>query len=151
MIEIKHLTKTFNKKKALNNITLTIPKGQIIGLFGENGSGKTTFMKSILGLIKFQGEITLDGNKINYKVMDKFSFAASEHSFFPSLTANDHAVFYKEHFPKFSAKRFDSLMNFFSLPMNKALKHFSTGQKNQFEVILSLSQGADYILMQYQR
>ena len=51
------------------------------------------------------------------------------------------------HFPKFREKRFKALMEFFELPMNKPLKSFSTGQKNQFEVIMALSQGADYILM----
>ena len=50
-------------------------------------------------------------------------------------------------FPKFNEKRFDGLMEFFELPKHRALKQFSVGQKNQFEVILALSQGADYILM----
>ncbi len=51
------------------------------------------------------------------------------------------------HFPAFNEKRFAGLMDFFSLPMHKSVRSFSTGQKNQFEVILALCQGADYILM----
>lgn len=51
------------------------------------------------------------------------------------------------HFGTFREKRFRGLMDFFELPMNKALKHYSLGQKNQFEVIMALCQGADYILM----
>ena len=51
------------------------------------------------------------------------------------------------HFPKFSDRRFQALMEFFELPSHQALRGFSTGQKNQFEVILSLCQGARYILM----
>ncbi len=147
MIEIKDLTKTYSGKTALDNISLTIPRGEIIGLFGENGAGKTTLMKSILGFISYKGEITLDEEKITKKNIAKISFATSEHSFFPNLTANGHKDFYKEHFPDFSEKRFDSLMNFFELSKNKPIRSFSTGQKNQFEVILTLSQGADYILM----
>ena len=51
-------------------------------------------------------------------------------------------------FPKtHGEKRFFGLMEFFGLPMNEAIKHFSTGQKNQFEVVMALSQGADYILL----
>ena len=80
-------------------------------------------------------------------VQDQISFATSEHSFFPNLTPSAHRDFYKEHFPTFSDKRFKGLMEFFELPMHKALRHFSMGQKNQFEVILALCQGADYILM----
>ena len=104
-------------------------------------------MKSILGFHNYLGQITLDGAPINTKNIAKISFATSEHSFFPNLTPVAHRDFYKEHFPTFSDKRFKGLMEFFELPMHKALRHFSMGQKNQFEVILALCQGADYILM----
>ena len=104
-------------------------------------------MKCILGFIMYRGEITLDGESITTKNIAKISFATNEHSFFPNLSPKGHMEFYKEHFPKFSEKRFNGLMEFFELPMNKVVKGFSTGQKNQFEVILSLCQGADYILM----
>ena len=147
MLEIKHVTKTYSGKKALDDVTLTIPQGEIIGLFGENGAGKTTLMKSVFGFIPFQGEITLDGKPITTANIARLSFATCEHSFFPNLTAKGHREFYQEHFPKFSAKRFEGLMEFFELPMNKPIRSFSTGQKNQFEVIMALCQGADYILM----
>ena len=147
MLEIKNLTKTYAGKTALKDITLTLPRGEIVGMFGENGAGKTTLMKSILGFHHYLGKITLDGAPINTKNIAKISFATSEHSFFPNLTPSAHRNFYKEHFPAFSDKRFTGLMDFFELPMHKALKHFSMGQKNQFEVILALCQGADYILM----
>lgn len=147
MIEIKNVTKTYSGKPALSEVSLSIPRGEIIGLFGENGAGKTTLMKCILGFKMYRGEITLDGEPITTKNIAKISYATSEHSFFPNLSAQGHKGFYMEHFPNFSEKRFSGLMEFFDLPMNKALKGFSTGQKNQFEVILSLCQGADYILM----
>ena len=147
MLEIKNLTKTYGGKTALKDVNITFPHGEIVGLFGENGAGKTTLMKSVLGFHSYLGEITLDGAPINTKNIAKISFATSEHSFFPNLTPSAHRDFYKEHFPTFSDKRFKGLMEFFELPMHKALRHFSMGQKNQFEVILALCQGADYILM----
>ena len=147
MLEIKTLTKTYGGKTALKDVNITFPRGEIVGLFGENGAGKTTLMKSVLGFHSYLGEITLDGAPINTKNIAKISFATSEHSFFPNLTPAAHRDFYKEHFPTFSDKRFKGLMEFFELPMHKALRHFSMGQKNQFEVILALCQGADYILM----
>ena len=147
MLELKEITKSYGSKKALDSVSLALPQGEIVGLFGENGAGKTTLMKSILGFHHFLGEITLDGEPITKRNIARFSFATSEHSFFPNLTPSAHRDFYREHFPKFSDKRFRGLMEFFDLPMHKALRAFSTGQKNQFEVILALSQGADYILM----
>ena len=148
MLEIKEVSKRYGSKKALERVSLSLPRGEIVGLFGENGAGKTTLMKSILGFIKTDsGCITLDGEPITRKNIAKLSFATSEHSFFPNLSAKSHREFYAEHFPDFSEKRFQALMEFFELPQNRQLRTFSVGQKNQFEVILALSQGADYILM----
>ena len=147
MLELHNVSKSYTGKKALKNVSLQIPQGEIIGLFGENSAGKTTLMKCILGFLRYSGKITLDGQPITHENIARISFATSEHSFFPGLSPKGHKEFYEEHFLKFSPKRFESLMKFFELPMNKSLSSFSTGQKNQFEVILALSQGADYILM----
>ena len=148
MLELRNIKKVYQGgKKALDGVSLKLEPGQIVGLFGENGAGKTTLMKCILKLLRYQGEITLDGEPITPKNITRISFATSEHSFFPTLTAWGHREFYAEHFPRFNAKRFDALMDFFELPKAKTVGKFSTGQKNQFEVILAVSQGADYILM----
>ena len=147
MIEIKELQKTFGGKYALDGVNLTLPQGEIVGLFGENGAGKTTLMKCVLGFLRCHGTITLDGEPITRRNIHRLSFATCEHSFFPTLTPRGHRDFYQFHFPRWREKRFQALMEFFELPMGKALRQFSAGQKNQFEVILALSQGADYILM----
>ncbi len=151
MLEIKDLKKyykgRFGWNEAIKEVNLQIPRGEIVGLFGENGAGKTTLFKCILNYVDYSGHITLDGEKINHKNIQNISFATCEHSFFPNLTPADHKEFYQMHFPRFREKRYDGLMQFFGLPEKKALKGFSTGQKNQFEVIMALSQGADYILM----
>ena len=151
MLEIKSLNKKYVEKaggvQALYDVNLEIGPGEIVGLFGENGAGKTTLLKCILGFLPFQGEILLDGKKIDRSNISRLSFATCEHSFFPNLTPLSHAEFYQMHFGTFRKKRFDALMDFFELPVRTALKNYSTGQKNQFEVILALCQGADYILM----
>lgn len=149
MISIKDLNMRYRgvRPYALADISLDLPAGEIIGLFGENGAGKTTLMKCILGFLRYQGEITLDGKPITRDNIARLSFATSEHSFFPALSTEAHRQFYKEHFETFSDQRFDALMEFFRLSKRGKLESFSTGQKNQFEVILALSQGADYILL----
>ena len=147
MLEIKDVCKKYGAKMALDHATLSIGPGELIGIFGENGAGKTTLMKCILGYIGYQGSITLDGEEIGRRNITRISFATSEHSFFPDLSPIGHEEFYAGQFPRFDHKRFNVLMDFFELPKKGAVRHFSTGQKNQFEVVLALSQGADYILM----
>lgn len=151
MLEIKSMSKTYlnatGSVQALRDVNLALGPGEIIGLFGENGAGKTTLLKCILGFLSHGGEILLDGRRIDRSNISRLSFATCEHSFFPNLTPLSHAEFYRMHFGSFREERFKALMDFFELPMRKALKNYSTGQKNQFEVILALCQGADYILM----
>ena len=148
MLELKNIKKIYpGGKVAVDGVSLSLGPGQIVGLFGENGAGKTTLMKCILNFLKYEGEITLDGAPIGPKNITRLSFATNEHSFFPTLTAWSHREFYAEHFEKFNHKRFDALMDFFELPKSRPVGKLSTGQKNQFEVILALCQGADYILM----
>lgn len=147
MIEIKNLSKNYGSRNALEDVSLSLPRGEIIGLFGENGAGKTTLLKCILGYLHHEGRITLDGEPITRKNISALSFATCEHSFLPGLTPKAHGEFYQLHFPAFRAKRFNALMEFFELPDSRSLKSLSVGQQNQFEVIMALSQGADYILM----
>ena len=141
MIELSQVSKSYRGTAALRQVDLRLPRGEIVGLFGENGAGKTTLMKCILNLLRYKGTITLDGEPITHRNIASLSFATSEHSFFPDLTPNAHMTFYQEHFPQFSQRRFKGLMEFFSLPAHQPLRRMSAGQKNQFEVILALSQG----------
>ena len=147
MIELTNVSKKYKDKVALAECNLQIPKGQVIGLFGANGAGKTTLMKCIMGFLTFEGEITLDGKKIDGSNISRLSFATGDHSFFPSITAEDHRLFYKMQFPLFNEKRYEALMEFFALPTKKKISEFSLGMQNQFEVVLAISQGADYIFM----
>ena len=147
MLELKNITKQYGKKIALQEVSVTFAPGQIVGLFGENGAGKTTLMKCILGLTGHEGQVTLDGEAIGTGNIQRLSFATCEHSFFPRLTPRAHREFYREHFPRFNDKRYAALMDFFRLPEDKPLRSFSVGMQNQFEVVLALCQGADYILM----
>ena len=147
MIEIKGLGKSYGTKDALLGVDLTIPQVEILGLFGENGAGKTTFLKCVLGYLRHRGTVTLDGEPITRQNIHRLSFATCEHSFFPALSPKGHRDFYQMHFPCWREKRFQGLMDFFELPMDRPAGKLSTGQKNQLEVILALCQGADYILM----
>lgn len=148
MLELHHLIKAYpGKGRALDDVSFSLPRGEIVGLLGENGAGKTTLLRCILGLVRFRGAVTLDGQPLTRGDLVKLSFASCEHTFFPSLTPQAHRDFYAAHFPAFRHNRYAALMDFFALPAHRPVGKLSTGQQNQFEVILALCQGADYILM----
>lgn len=147
MLEIQSVQKSFVLQPVLHDVSLTLGPGEIVGLFGENGAGKTTLMRCILGLMNYRGSILLDGEPVTRKNIGRLSYATCDHSFFPAVDARVHLEFFQAQFPRFREKRFRGLMEFFELPMGRPIGTFSMGQQNQFEVILALSQGADYILL----
>ena len=66
IVEIKQLEKKYGNKEVLKGLNLTIASGQIVGLLGPNGCGKTTLIKTIVGLIKdYKGSVLIDGNTPN--------------------------------------------------------------------------------------
>lgn len=76
------------------------------------------------GIFEVEGEITIDGEEINRGKIHRLAFATGDHSFFPSVTAEDHRLFYKMQFPKFNENRYEALMEFFQLPENKKISEF---------------------------
>ena len=108
--------------RALDSVSLSVGPGEIVGLFGANGAGKTTLLKCILGLLKHEGSVTLDGEPVTPENIARLSFATCEHSFFPGLSPAAHRDFYRAHFPAFREKRFDALMDFFELPLRRAAR-----------------------------
>lgn len=65
MLQISHLTKTYGKKNAVDDLSLEIRPGEIYGFIGHNGAGKTTTMKAVAGILQFDaGEIRIDGKSV---------------------------------------------------------------------------------------
>jgi ABC-2 type transport system ATP-binding protein len=70
IVEIKNLTKSYNRKRALNGLSLNIEKGKVVGILGPNGSGKTTLIKILAGILRqTNGDVIIDGHKPgSYKI-----------------------------------------------------------------------------------
>ena len=82
LLKIDNVTKKYGRFKALDNVTLTLQSGKIVGLLGPNGSGKTTLIKIINGLLKdYQGNILVDGNPIGVESRKIISYLPDENYF----------------------------------------------------------------------
>ena len=97
LLEIKDLYKNYGEKQVLNNITLTVPRGKIIGLLGKNGTGKTTLIKLINGLLTpTEGEIIFEGEKIGPQSKLNIAYLPERTYLDKSMTINETLKFFKE-------------------------------------------------------
>lgn len=143
IITVKNLTKTYNGKKAVDNISFTVKKGEIFGFLGPNGAGKTTTIKSILGLIKVDsGEIRVNGfdiKKSEKKAKKKVGYLPEKVAFYDNLTALQNLLFYAK-FKNVSEEECLSLLEEFDLgdSINKKVGKFSKGMIQRLGMIRAI-------------
>ncbi|NLX65101.1 MAG: ABC transporter ATP-binding protein [Clostridiaceae bacterium] len=147
---IKNLTKTYKGFK-LDNISLTLPKGCIMGLIGENGAGKTTTIKLILDTIKRDsGSIEVLGkdNHINFKERKEYIGVVLDQAYFPdSFTVKHVNLVMKNTYKRWNQDLFYEYVKKLSLPENKAFKDFSRGMKMKLAICVALSHEAKLLIL----
>lgn len=149
MIEFKNVWKAYRRTGygVLSCGHLTIESGEIVGILGENGSGKTTMLKAIMGLTELQeGVILIDGRPANEQY-EQLSFITEEGSYFSHQTAYEYAEFLQDFYPNFDFERYKKLIKFFKLALHSKIKSLSKGQKAKLEISAGFSKGAKVILL----
>ena len=134
MLEMKNVTKSFGGFKALNDLTMTVPKGTVYGLVGPNGAGKSTAIRHLTGVYTPDcGAITMEGIPIyeNPEVKERIGYIPDEIFYFPSATLEDMRKFYRGLYPKFDDALFERLYGIFDLPKNSPIRRFSKGMQKQ--------------------
>ena len=134
MLEIRNLSKKFGDFAALNDLSMTVPRGAVYGLVGPNGAGKTTLIRHITGVLQPDGgTITLDGTGIyeDPAAKTRIGYIADDQFFFHSASIEEMRRFYQGLYPTFSRERFDALAALFDLPRKSPIRKFSKGMKKQ--------------------
>lgn len=144
MLKVEHVTKYYDDFRAVNDLSFEVKEGEIFGLLGVNGAGKTTTFRMIMGLLdKTEGNITLNGKKIDYSVSDEIGFLTEERSLLPSKTVLEQAIFYgvlKGLTEKEVEKRLDKYLEEFGITdyKNKKIKELSKGNQQKIQFIISI-------------
>ena len=150
MLEMKNVTKTFGSFKALDDLTLTVPKGAVYGLVGPNGAGKSTAIRHMTGVYRQDsGSVTLGGQTIyeNPAVKTTIGYIPDDVFYFPSATLEDMHRFYRGIYPKFDDDLFKRLYEVFRLPGKNPLRRFSKGMQKQAAIHLALCPRPEVLIL----
>lgn len=142
MIQATGVVKQYGSFRALDGLSLTVPKGSVYGLVGPNGAGKSTLIRCITGAFRpEQGEITLEGENVweNPRVKARMAHIPDEIFFYPQSNLTDLQRFYAGFYPGFDKELWGRLEPVFQLPRKTPLRRFSKGMQKQAAFWLALA------------
>ena len=142
MIEARNVVKAFDGFRALDGLTMTVPRGSVYGLVGPNGAGKSTLLRHVTGIYRQDsGEVLLEGEPIyeNPAAKARISSIPDELYYFLSASTRDMARFLKGFYPKFDRDRYRTLKEVFSqVDEARPMRRLSKGMQKQAAFWLSL-------------
>ncbi len=142
MIQATGVVKQYGSFRALDGLSLTVPKGSVYGPVGPNGAGKSTLIRCITGAFRpEQGEITLEGENVweNPRVKARMAHIPDEIFFYPQSNLTDLQRFYAGFYPGFDKELWGRLEPVFQLPRKTPLRRFSKGMQKQAAFWLALA------------
>lgn len=143
ILECKNLTKRYGRKTALDHINLSLRPGRIIGLLGPNGSGKTTMIKLINGLLTpTEGEILIRGMAPGVKTKSIVSYLPERTYLDESMRISEVIAYFKDFYADFDEKKAEQMLNKVHLDPSARIKTLSKGNKEKVQLILVMSRRA---------
>ena len=150
MLTLHKITKSFDGFKALEDLTMTVPKGAVYGLVGPNGAGKSTAIRLLTGVYRpDSGEVMLEGHPIweNPAAKMRIGYIPDDIFFFPSASLEDMRKFYAGIYPNFDNTLFERLCEVFDLPRKSPIRRFSKGMQKQAAFHLSICCRPDVLIL----
>ena len=150
MLKVRNVTKTFGNVKALDCLSLEVPKGSVYGLVGPNGAGKSTAIRVITGVYQPDAGCVLMENQPVFEnpgVKERICSIPDDIFYFPSATLEEMRKFYKGIYRQFDDELFDRLQEVFKLPRKGQLRRFSKGMQKQAAFHLSVCTRPDVLVL----
>ena len=150
MLEVKNAVKTFDGFRALDGLTMTVPKGAVYGLVGPNGAGKSTIIRHLAGIYRQDsGEVLLDSQPVyeNTEAKRRMAVIGDDWYYFPQAGIKEMAKFYAGIYPAFSWERYEKLKQVFPLDEKIMLRRMSKGMQKQAAFWLTVCCMPEYLIL----
>ena len=150
MLEAKNIVKIFDGFRALDEATLTVPKGTVYGLVGPNGAGKSTIIRHFTGVYRpDSGEILLDGEPVyeNPAVKQRLAVIGDDWYYFPQASIAEMAKLYAGMYPAFNWERYEKMKQVFPLNDKQMIRRMSKGMQKQAAFWLTMCCMPEYLIL----
>ncbi|MFS8664093.1 MAG: ABC transporter ATP-binding protein [Limnochordales bacterium] len=142
------VTKRFGRVRALNDLSVTIPSGTILGLLGPNGAGKSTMLKLIAGLYRPDGgRVTIDGDVPSPKTKAKVAYLPEIDYLYGWMTVRQILDYVRAFYPDWEQVRAEELLRFMALDPAARVSRLSKGMRARLKIVVAMSRSAPLILL----
>ena len=151
VIVADNLTKYFGSRPAVHDLSLSIPRGCVLGFLGRNGSGKTTTLRMLLGLAApTRGSSTLlghDSQNLPPEVRAKVGYMAEAHPVVGWMTAAQSAHYQQQFFPRWNQRLFDAVISHFRIGVKTKAGDLSRGQRAGLSLAMTLAPEPELLIL----
>lgn len=148
LVEVMGLTKKYEGKTALDNISLVIPEGRIVGLLGPNGSGKTTIIKILTGVLSdYQGRVSIDGRPVGIQSKTVVSYLPDRTYLSPWMKVRDTVDVFSDFYIDFDKNKATDMLKRLDINLGDRVTKLSKGTYEKVQLVIVMSRSAKlYVL-----
>jgi ABC-2 type transport system ATP-binding protein len=150
-IQTRHLTRYFGAKRVVHDLNLSVPRGSIFGFLGRNGSGKTTSLRMILGLLRpTWGSSTVlghDSQQLPAEIRARIGYLAEGHPVYGWMRVNDAHAFQARFYPKWNHELFHTVLEFFRVDPKTRARNLSRGERAGLCLAMALAPEPDLLVL----
>jgi len=151
VIETQGLTRYFGKRKVVDQLTMSVPRGSVFAFIGRNGSGKTTTIRMLLGLSEpTRGSSTVFGHDSQHlppEVIARIGYMSESHTLYESMTVRQCGAYQARFYPRWNAKVFDSIVGHFRLAPNTMAGDLSRGERAGLSLAVTLAPEPELLIL----
>lgn len=147
MLKLENVKKLYSNNRGLRSTTIEFHEGEITGILGRNGSGKTTMLKGILNLLPLDDGVITFHDKSVEEQFEKVAFITEDGSYFPYMSAKEYGDFLILYYPAFSKERYFELLEQFEVSTTDTIRSLSKGQQLKVEISAGFAMNAKLIIL----